>query len=297
MNEEREVGGNILFRYKCQLVNDLFVRTADENYITARWCVTNRLYVDFFWLSLHCIEKYLKAIILLHDESSKKYRHNVIKLFTRVCVIIKPIKIDKIQKPELLLTKDWIYNSTIQYLEHLQKFGNPHNRYLTFGYVHLAEDLHMLDQLIFRIRRCIWLFEHYPKQNSDDDGWHSAYCNELIKDEKFCANLNLPLDRLLSQKEPSDVQKALLNVNTAFAPIGFNHTSIRSGLSAHNPPIGYCILEPLAGDDPKRATIHLQLAKWTLENVELPKGSKGDPGVVEQIQEAIDAAKLKHGLP
>jgi len=43
---------------KNDLVLELFVRTADENYITARWCAFNQLNIDFLWLSVHALEKY-----------------------------------------------------------------------------------------------------------------------------------------------------------------------------------------------------------------------------------------------
>ena len=42
---------------KNSLIGELFVRTADENYITARWCGTNRLNTDFLWLAVHALEK------------------------------------------------------------------------------------------------------------------------------------------------------------------------------------------------------------------------------------------------
>ncbi len=49
---------------KNNLVHELFVRTADENYIAARWCAINRLNTDFLWLAVHALEKYLKAVLL-----------------------------------------------------------------------------------------------------------------------------------------------------------------------------------------------------------------------------------------
>lgn len=35
---------------KTNIAEELFARTADENYITARWCAMNRLRTDFFGL-------------------------------------------------------------------------------------------------------------------------------------------------------------------------------------------------------------------------------------------------------
>ena len=41
------------------IVRDLFVDTADDNYIAARWCFVEGLNVDYFWLSVHALEKYM----------------------------------------------------------------------------------------------------------------------------------------------------------------------------------------------------------------------------------------------
>ncbi|WP_024342605.1 hypothetical protein [Bradyrhizobium japonicum] len=49
---------------KNNLARELFVRTADENYVTARWCANNRLNTDFLWLAVHALEKYLKAVLV-----------------------------------------------------------------------------------------------------------------------------------------------------------------------------------------------------------------------------------------
>jgi hypothetical protein len=37
---------------KNNLARELFVRTADENYVTARWCAIHRLNTDFLWLAV-----------------------------------------------------------------------------------------------------------------------------------------------------------------------------------------------------------------------------------------------------
>ena len=40
-----------------EIVRELFVNTADDSYIAARWCFVERLNVDFFWLAVHALEK------------------------------------------------------------------------------------------------------------------------------------------------------------------------------------------------------------------------------------------------
>jgi len=81
------------------LVHDLFVRTADENYITARWCAVNNLNTDFFWLAVHSLEKYFKAVILLNGGSSKKFRHDIVKLYAAVKTIAEQLLPKRLQQP------------------------------------------------------------------------------------------------------------------------------------------------------------------------------------------------------
>jgi hypothetical protein len=38
---------------KHSIIKELFIATADDNYINARWCFHENLNVDFFWLAVH----------------------------------------------------------------------------------------------------------------------------------------------------------------------------------------------------------------------------------------------------
>src|ERR1700737_1057245 len=69
---------------KHSIVKELFIATADDNYIAARWCFHENLNVDFFWLAVHCLEKYLKAVLLLNGKSSLGYQHEIIELFEEI---------------------------------------------------------------------------------------------------------------------------------------------------------------------------------------------------------------------
>jgi hypothetical protein len=57
---------------KSRIARELFVFTADDNYIVARWCFAKKLNVDYFWLAVHLLEKYFKAILLINGRTSKK---------------------------------------------------------------------------------------------------------------------------------------------------------------------------------------------------------------------------------
>ncbi|TIX46358.1 MAG: hypothetical protein E5V33_31725, partial [Mesorhizobium sp.] len=51
---------------KSDIIRELFMKTADQTYVVARWCFLNRLYLDFYWNGLHAFEKYLKASLLFN---------------------------------------------------------------------------------------------------------------------------------------------------------------------------------------------------------------------------------------
>ena len=82
-----------LYAGKHSIVQELFIKTADENYVTARFCFAHELNVDFFWNAVHGLEKYLKAALLLSGRSGKDFtvagtrrlfNHNIAELFAEV---------------------------------------------------------------------------------------------------------------------------------------------------------------------------------------------------------------------
>ena len=76
-----------LYPYKHDIVDDLYIKTADDNYIAARWCFYAQLDVDFFWLAAHCVEKYLKATLLLNEQPARTYGHDIEKLYKAVLAL------------------------------------------------------------------------------------------------------------------------------------------------------------------------------------------------------------------
>ena len=64
-----------MYADKHSIVDAFFIRTADNNYINARWCAFHGLDLDFFWQALHCLEKYMKAALVLNDRPALVYRH------------------------------------------------------------------------------------------------------------------------------------------------------------------------------------------------------------------------------
>lgn len=288
---------------KNNLVLELFVRTADENYITARWCAINQLNTDFLWLSVHALEKYLKAVLLLNDGSSrqsasdqKPYSHDIVRLYADVKTLAGALLPDNLVKPNDLDIYHWFDRTPEQFMEHLFSNGNAHNRYLIYGYVTSSQDLHMLDAMVFGIRRLICSLDERWLPSREPEAPTFTNRELLTRQPKYYGRLSMPLDDLIGAREESPKRAAALNLNTAFAPDGYQHEPVRSGSSSCNPVIIRSILDPLESEDPRWAAEGVEIARWFLANVQVPKGKPDDPGVTEQIAAAIEAARAKHGI-
>lgn len=281
---------------KNDLTHELFVRTADENYIAARWCAVNRLNTDFLWLAVHGLEKYLKAVLLMNGRSSKGYSHDIVRLYTDVQTFAGPLLPDRLQRPADLEIHHWFERSAEEFITHLLRNGNADNRYLIYGFTTRSEDLHMLDAMVFAIRRLICPLDDRMFPRNDPGAPAVTHREILTKQPEYYGRMAMPLDELVSARQESDQRHAALNLNMAFAPENYLHEPMRSGSSARNPVIIRRILKPLASDDPHSATEGIEIARWFLANVQVP-GKPSDPGVAQQIRDAIEAARAKHGLP
>lgn len=276
---------------KHSLVGELFVRTADENYITARWCADQQLHADFLWLAVHALEKYLKAVLLLNGSTAKGYSHDIVRLYADVKSIAGPLLPDQLVQPPTLDIYHWHDRTADWFIEQLLKNGNADNRYSIYGYVAFGQYLHMLDTMVFAIRRLVCgLDERYIKSNLPKA---PTFTNRdlLTRNPRYHSGLGMPLDEMISAKEQTPRRHAALNLNMEFAPDGYPHTEMRSGTTARNPVILRRILDPLSSDNRDYAADGIELAVWLLDKVRLPKE------VVAEVEAAVAAAKVKHGLP
>ena len=140
---------------QANIIDELFVRTADENYIAARWCAINHLHTDFAWLAVHALEKYLKAVLRYQGKQAKKQSHDIRRLYRSVkSLAIKHLP-KVLSKPPDLIIGHWFECTPENFIEHLYQNGNPANRYLIYCHDIRTEDLHMLDTMVFAIRRLV----------------------------------------------------------------------------------------------------------------------------------------------
>ncbi len=169
--------------------------------------------------------------------------------------------------------------------------GNAANRYLIYGYVTHSQDLHVLDQMVFTVRRLICSLDErvFPSRKV---GAPSVTNREILTNQPgYYRGMSMPLDEFIGAKEESPARTAALNLNMVFAPKDFPHTPIRGGSASRNPVILRRVLDPLRSDDARRAADGCEIADWLLSTVHVPKEVKAE------IEGAVAAARLKHGLP
>jgi HEPN domain-containing protein len=280
---------------QANIIDELFVRTADENYIAARWCAINRLNTDFAWLAVHALEKYLKAVLLYNGKPAKMQGHKIVELYEEVKLLAAPLLPTNLTKPPSLVIGHWFERTPEHFLEHLYTNGNADNRYLIFGHDTRTEDLHMLDFMVFAIRRLICTLEDPIRLHMGGMPSKSAVPTNyevLLQQPEYRPSHFMPLDDLIRVSGDNASRFAALNLNFAFAPPDFPHTAMKGGDSSRNPVIRMRVLDPMERSDRSQAEEGIETAKWLLDNVRLPGEGKTKSGVAKQIYDAmVDAER------
>ena len=266
-----------------RIVRELFVDTADDNYIAARWCFVEGLHIDYFWLSVHALEKYMKAALLLNGESSKGYSVDIVKLYRKMKCIAPELLPSNLKKPDDLDTDRWRDETPDNFIRRLHDNGNADNRYQIFGFYRHKEDLFKLDILVFALRRlCVPLDAYYLgkwRRNKEN----LAYRDTLIRQPaEWSVSQLCKLEKTVAGERGERLRDVFLNLNLPFAPKDFSHGSLRSGMAAHNSVLGRSILRPLEkAPDSQAAALSAEVCDWVITNIQLPEDVK------KQLRDAV----------
>jgi len=255
---------------KGNIAKMMFLKTADYNYVLARGAFFNNMALDFLWLALHAVEKYLKATLLLNGLSSKNYRHYIEKLYKSVLKIDERIKVGPFVKPGKN-NFDWKDESVEEFIKKLNKMGSADNRYLLYGYSTKVADLHKLDQLIWHIRRyCATIIIEFE----NEEGMQRYDHIQVLENDKLewrKPNQDLLLERLDIADHLDPRRVDFLTANTAFAR-DHDHPDIRWMTSAHAPPFSRWLKEL---SDTSISDEHKHMARkimtWAIENIQFSK--------------------------
>jgi len=134
-----------------------FVIPADEDYLTARLLFKANLYRGFYWSAAQCIEKYLKAFLLIHGISVKEKNHSINHLIEEAIKIDNKFeKIDFKIHPAINIDKNLYGQINIlslqSFLKDIENYGSADNRYNTSGVDFGIEHLFALDKFVFLLR-------------------------------------------------------------------------------------------------------------------------------------------------
>jgi hypothetical protein len=211
------------------LLNDFAIRsfreTADKDYITARMAYRARLIQPFRWSALHCLEKYIKGILLLNRVDAKELGHSVLPGIERM----------KLHgKFELDLSDE-----TAKYLKNLEDSG-AEDRYYLDSYDIEPFDIVRFDCAVWEIRRYCQPLDHdtvgmndktAPPLADELDRIHRA----KEKHEKGTCITGGILERIIEQKD-HPAREALIWNNLFFGPSRRKAVKIRSDWEAGNSP-------------------------------------------------------------
>ena len=265
-----------------RIVRELFVDTADDNYITARWCFVEGLNVDYFWLSVHALEKYMKAALLLNGHSAKDFGHNIVALYERVRQFASDLLPSKLTRPDDLEISHWRDETLEAFLRRFHDNGNADNRYQIFGFIRRSEDLFKLDAMVFVLRRlCVPLDAYFMERKRS--GRTSQTHRDILRQKPgyWTVFHNCTLKVTADGTRGECLRDVLLNLNLPFTPDDFAHQDLRTGTASRNPVLSRWILKPLeqAPGNANRVTAE-KLRDWVVNNIRLP------PDVEEQLRSA-----------
>jgi hypothetical protein len=273
------------------LIERMFVATADQDYVLARWAAINNLDLQFLLLGMLAVEKYLKAILLFNDRPAIKYGHDIVTAYEDVLEFNPSLSFDPLLKPQLLKGIDELYwrdEPLKTFLRRLNELGNPNNRYMLEGFVFCSDDLFKLDQVVWSFRRHCRPFN--MRLNSIKEIIEINWIERLKEQPRYwTVGSNLLVEQLLVQKTPNALYEALTILNAAFAP-DIEHELSSWRTSSSNPPLADWF-ERLRSEQALSETRRSarKVFQWVLDNGKLSKFDR------QQLISEIDKVLVKCG--
>lgn len=261
---------------------DMFVDSADQNYVVARWCFQRNLALDFLWNATHCLEKMMKAVLLLNGRSAIKpdpgqrtsYGHDLALLYPQIVSLAGDLLPDMLIKPNEI-DMHWRVEASEEFIARISANGDANNRYQIYGHVLHQEDLYKFDRMVFAVRRLCCPLDSYLFGNVRQGQPTVTFREQLKKQPEYMPHMvGSRWQKLTGPKAPDELRHAALNHNLMFA-LEYDHGELRCGSSALNPILGRRILQANEqGASGERAAETIELIDWVIGNIFLPKAIK-----------------------
>lgn len=274
-----------LYAEQQSIIDELFIKTADDNYITARWCFHRNLNTDFFWLAVHCVEKYLKAVLLLNGGTSVEHGHNINLLYTEVRKFANDLL-----PPEPVIPQDtppgmWRKETFEKFIARLYRDGQADNRYQLYGYSKMPEDLWKLDQLVYNVRRLCKPLDANVMTKNIPGGPTSSNRDALKADPKRWT-LNSRLEDALTGKIDEEVKSAVTLWNFPFTPENYPRPAASYTFASKDSVFIRRLFDPLNAGPQHYAhadklwawvKIHIKLSKELIKEIEAEREKLKSP--------------------
>lgn len=143
------------------VIYESFVKTGDEDYVTARLTAQKGMHRAFFWAAAQALEKYMKAFLLMRGKGVLDYgNHDIQRIFKDVCDIHDSFRTMSLSPhPSIKINGDLnLENETItakEFVLLVNERGSSFNRYNESGVVFEPELLFILDSFISALRSLI----------------------------------------------------------------------------------------------------------------------------------------------
>ena len=269
------------------IVRSMFIDTADNNYLVARWCFHNDLLNDFYWNALHALEKYLKSILLLNGKSAKANRnHNLSNLLDKAHKItgnLIPVNRKLFVSDEtnpIMRNKETLK----EFIKRLDEFGNAENRYNVFGIEQMPTDLFKLDTCAFYLRRLVLSLNKIP-QHAIPENRDKSFKQILEEDQKLIIEWGKSaLSKRLKNSE--SLFEIFYQSNVAFshyAPDNFEHKPYSIKFSLTAPALSNLGSHDLSMEKTANIETKRELCCWVKANIQLSKS------VEKEIEEQIES--------
>jgi HEPN domain-containing protein len=210
------------------LVNDFAIRsfreTADKDYIAARMAYRARLIQPFLWSALHCLEKYVKGILVL----------NRVKAHTGHSVLPGIKRMKQYGKFELNLSED-----TVQFIKKLEDYGAEY-RYYEVSYGIRPFDIIRFDRAVWELRRyCQPLDYDIVDMNGKSLNLLSLELERIHrakeKEEKGTCIMGGILENIIKNRD-HPAREALIWNNLFFGPSRRKRVKMRGNSESGNSP-------------------------------------------------------------
>lgn len=268
---------------RTKIIFDLFITPADDDYLSARMSYLNGLHRNFYWSASQAIEKYLKAIMLFNEKSTKTYNHNLEKLF------IDFTEMDNYTTlPEFIVLTDkhtfdspnWENSSFFNFIEHLQLYGSTDNRYGIFGEDISGNILQILDTVCHKLRIYIRNNNFLDEDIFEIESVDLFNYDKISYPKEWMLSPTLRLERLYNNKlrqvgEKKYLRKVFKEGNWAFFKIDRRQKRPFNGLIYKGSPVHNHIIR-LKKLDKRPANIKNmeKIECWINENITITGKTK-----------------------